>query len=274
LSNKFSVDWFENIFNQQIEIINDHFAKYRISDALMTTYKLVWDDFCSWYLELVKPSFIDGTQESIDADTYNSTLAFFEKVLSLLHPFTPFITEELWSLLKDRNSEDLCITASWPKEKKYDISLIESFEFIKNIIAEVRNIRNKNAISPKENLALFYSDKSIQLNQSNWDLVMKLANVSNVSYLEQLDNAFTFMVNKSQFFVPNNKPVDKNIQLKELQDEIKYLEGFLLSVEKKLGNEKFMQNAKPEVIAIEEKKKSDALSKLETLKSHLSKINA
>lgn len=272
-SNKKSISWFENCFNQQLELINDHYAKYRISDALMVTYKLIWDDFCSWYLELVKPAFVNGEQEPIDLDTYNKTISLFEKIMSVLHPFTPFITEELWSLIKERNENDKCITSPWPKVYNYDEKIISTFDVVKNIISEVRNVRNKNGISPKESFQLYYTTLHINIENPYWEIIKKMANISEVKQAEETGNSLTFLAGNTQFFIPNNKTTDSNEQLKIIKEELDYLKGFLISVEKKLSNEKFMTNAKPEVIQIEEKKKADAMSKINTLEAHLAKLS-
>lgn len=272
-SSKAAITWFENKLSEQLEIINDHYSKYRMSDALMTTYKLVWDDFCAWYLEAIKPEFIDGKAQPIDKATYDATIGYLESLLKIMHPWMPFITEEIWHLIKERDAKDCIIVAEWPKSlSSIDRKQLAEFEVSKELVATVRNVRAQKQLSPKEKLEII--EKS-EATRSYFDsTIIKLANLSAFSYTkEKVEGAFSFQVGTTEFYIPLANNINKEEEIERLTKELEYNKGFLQSVQKKLANEKFVANAKPEVIAIERKKESDALSKIKSIEEQLAVLS-
>lgn len=270
---KAAITWFENKLSEQLEIINDHYTKYRMSDALMATYKLVWDDFCAWYLEAIKPDFIDGKAQPIDKATYESTIGFLESLLKMMHPWMPFITEEIWHLIKERGEKDCIIIAEWPKQKaEIDRKQLAEFEVSKELVATVRNVRAQKQLSPKEKLEII--EKSEATHSYFDSTIIKLANLSAFSYTkEKVEGAFSFQVGTTEFYIPLANNINKEEEVERLTKELEYNKGFLQSVQKKLANEKFVANAKPEVIEIERKKESDALSKIKAIEEQLTSLN-
>lgn len=266
--NEQAILWFENRFNEALAEIEDNFKQYRLSEALMTTYKLVWDDFCAWYLEMVKPVY----QHPVDRATLKATIGFFEKVLSLLHPFMPFITEELWhdEIFGEKGELDCIIVAPYPVAGAADAALLKDVEVVKGIVAEVRNIRNTKQISPKEALPLSIKVNS-GLSYAQWlTIISKLANVSEVDFVtDKVTGASAFMVGNDEFFIQLNETIDVEAEKERLNAELVYLQGFLKSVDAKLGNERFVQNAKPEIIQNERNKKADAESKIKIIEESL-----
>lgn len=262
-----AIEWFKNkIYKTQAEI-DDLFSKYRLSEALMTVYKLFWDEFSAWYLEMVKPAY----GQPIDRNTYDTTLAFFDHLLKLLHPFIPFITEELWQALEPRKDGESIMYAQWPELGCIDENLINDFENTKEIIAGIRTIRLQKNIANKVALELYVKGQY----QATWNAIIeKISNIQSIRQLEhELDvNTANFLVGTTEFIVPIGDMIDKDKEIEKIEADIKYYEGFLNSVMKKLGNEKFVAHAKPEVVELERKKKSDAESKLVTLKESLSKL--
>jgi valyl-tRNA synthetase len=262
--NNISIEWFNARFNEQLELINDHYSKYRLSDALMATYKLVWDDFCAWYLEMVKPEF----GKPIDEATYNATVAYFEKLLKLLHPFMPFITEELWSLLRDRKDGECVIIAEWPKKDAYSNALLDKFNIASEVITSIRNLRKQKNLSPKEQLQLI-----VKLDKQDKDfdsVISKLANLSVISYSnDKPESTFSFVVKAGEYFVPLTAKIDVVAEKERLEKELDYNKGFLKSVQSKLANERFVANAKPEVLENEKRKQADAEAKIKAIEEQL-----
>jgi valyl-tRNA synthetase len=268
---KSAVTWFENKLSEQLEIINDHYSKYRMNDALMATYKLVWDDFCAWYLEAIKPEFVDGKAQPIDKATYDATISYLESLLKIMHPWMPFVTEEIWHLIKERSEKDCIIVASWPEIKKTEAKQLAEFEVCKEIVATIRNIRAQKQLSPKEKLELI--EKSDAQHSYFDELVIKLANLSSLTYKkEKVDGAFSFMIKSTEFFVPLSKNINVDEEKVRIAKELDYNKGFLTSVQKKLANEKFVANAKPELIELERKKQADAEAKIKALEEQLSAL--
>ncbi|WP_145860549.1 valine--tRNA ligase [Pedobacter suwonensis] len=263
-----AISWFENRFNEALVEIEANFKQYRLSEALTITYKLVWDDFCAWYLEMVKPAY----QQPIDAESYKATIAFFENIIKLLHPNMPFITEELWhdDLFGDRAEMDCCIVAEFPKGGAFDEQLLKDAEVIKTVVAEIRNVRNQKQISPKEALPLNIKINS-ELDYEKWlNIVFKLANVSEAEIVnDKIVGATAFMAGKDEFFIPLTENVDAEAERQRLNADLVYLQGFLKSVDAKLSNERFVQNAKPEIIANERNKKADAEAKIKIIEESL-----
>ncbi|MDB5087630.1 MAG: valine--tRNA ligase [Mucilaginibacter sp.] len=274
--NQVAIDWFESRFNQALTEIESNFEQFRLSEALMTTYKLVWDDFCAWYLEMIKPVYQQNVEnQKIDAETYAATILFFENILKILHPFMPFITEELWhdELFGERAELDCCIVAQLPKYGQINTRLLDDVENVKQIITQVRNIRNAKQISPKEKLALSVKANS-GVAYKNYELIItKLGNISAFDFVaDKVPQAAGFMVSTDEFYVPLNESIDPVAECAKLQKEKEYLTGFLKGVNSKLGNERFMSNAKPDIIEVELKKKADAEAKLKILEESLSAL--
>jgi valyl-tRNA synthetase len=265
-ASKIATEWFQEQLNKTIVEINDCFEKYRISEALMAVYKLFWDEFSSWYLEMVKPAY----QQPIDEKTYNQTLDFFETLLKLLHPFMPFITEELYQNIKERCEKDSIMVSLIPSNNGYNEKAITKMEISKNIIAGIRNIRAEKGISPRETFDMFFKG---DFDESNNAVIMKLANINTIAaYNGNNDNCVSFIVGTTEISIPLGNNINAEEEIAKMENEIKYLEGFLVSVEKKLSNEKFVANAKPEVVENERKKKADAESKIATLKANIASL--
>ncbi len=261
-----AAEWFEARFDQALEEIEDHFSKFRISDALMAVYKLAWDDFCSWYLEMVKPAY----QQPIDPKTLEVTINFFEKIVKVLHPFMPFISEEIWSLLRERTPGDCLIVAPWPRPGRVNEEAITSVAMIFEVISQMRNVRNEKQINPKVALNLQIRAREASV-YKKYDLYLKkLANIDDISLVNEAPSgAASFLAGSDECFVPLEHAVDKGQQRGSIEKELKYLEGFLISVDKKLKNERFVSNAPEAVIDNEKKKKADAEDKIKVLKAQL-----
>lgn len=267
-SSKIAIEWFEAKFQQTLVEIEDHFSKYRMSDALMSTYKLVWDDFCSWLLEAVKPAY----GEPIDAKTYASIIAILEDNLKILHPFMPFATEEIWHYLADRTPEEALIVSQWPKAKSSKQELIAEFDFAKEVVSGIRTIRKEKNIAFKD--AIAFSVLNNENTKPTFDeLIIKLGNLEGVNYIsDTLEGAMTFRVKSNEYFVPMAGAINVEEEIAKLTEELKYTEGFLKSVQGKLSNERFVNNAPQQVVAIEKQKEADALAKIETLKASLQSL--
>jgi valyl-tRNA synthetase len=267
--NKVAVEWFEARMNQGLTELNDHFEKFRMSDALMTIYKLIWDDFCSWYLEMVKPEF----GKPIDQTTYTNTASFFETLLKALHPFMPFITEELWHELKDRDAKDCILIASWPKVKAFNASIIEHSGIAQEIITQIRNARSSKGLSPKEPLKL-NMDPAIDTGIKNFQpIIEKLGNLSEVQITKDKEGSGTsFLVGSLEFFIPFDTAIDPEKEKASLLKDLEYQRGFLNSVSKKLENERFVSSAPAHVLEMERKKKADAEAKIKALEESLARL--
>lgn len=251
---KTAATWFESRFNQAIAEIDEHFANYRLSDALMATYKLIWDDFCAWYLELVKPAY----QAPIERETLETVKRLFQQVLKLAHPFMPFLTEELWhdEIFGTRDAKDCIIVASYPTAQSFDTQIVKDFEIVQQIISEVRSIRNSKGISPKIELPLAINATNIDFSTYQ-ESIVKLANISDLTFVQdKVQGAVSFLAGKNECFVLLENNIDVDAERERITKEIEYLKGFLVSVDKKLSNERFVQNAKPEVVENEQNKKS------------------
>ena len=272
-ANKTAVRWMDAKLKQANEEMQDHFSKYRINDALMTVYKLFWDEFSQWYLEMVKPAYKDGQQLPIDSETYEATLRFFETLLKMLHPFMPFITEELWQALYDRKAgesimRDQLVLGALPAEDK---QLLADIEQVKQVVSGVRTVRSLKNIAPKEQLELQVVGKN-RFEVYN-DVIMKMANLKAITVVETKDSmASAFMVDTDEFAVPLGDLIDVNAEIEKMEAQLAHLEGFLAGVLKKLSNERFVQNAPEAVVAMERKKQSDAEEKIAALKESISAL--
>ena len=257
---KVGIEWFNEKFNLKLIEIEDHFDKYRISDALMTIYKLVWDDLCSWYLEIVKPGF----EKPIDRTTYNQTISFFKKCITIMHPFMPFITEEIWSNIKS-DVESPLIVSDWPKSKKVNESIIDEFENLTDLISGIRKYRKEKSISFKNNLILF---SKLSFDDKEKAVLLKLANTEIINdFSKKLDNSSSFIVGSNEFHF-NNSSDDKE-DFSKIEQDLDYNLGFLKSIQAKLNNKRFTDNAPKNVLDNELKKQKDTLSKIDILKNKL-----
>jgi len=264
-----AIAWMQSRVNEVLTELDAQFAEFRLSEALMGTYRLVWDDFCSWYLELVKPAY----EKPLDRKTYDATVELFESILKILHPFMPFQTEEIWHWIgkRDTPEEALCI-APWPTVTSMDQALLEDFETFKHIVSEVRNIRKQNQIPHRDALSL-HVDSGEGYPASLESALIKLCNLSAIEQtVEKVPNSFGFLVGRSSFFIPFGAAVDVDAEKEKIQKEIQHITGFLKAVQGKLSNERFVSNAPDAVVVLERKKESDALSKLDVLTSKLNDL--
>jgi valyl-tRNA synthetase len=267
-SSAVAIAWYEAKLQQTLLEIEDHFEKYRISDALMAIYKLVWDDFCSWFLEMIKPAY----QQPIDAKTYASAIYMMEQNMKLLHPFMPFITEEIWHLIQDRTANDALIISTWPAQKPVDTNIVSQFETVIEVISGIRTVRKEKNLPFKD---------SIELKVINHDgfttyfdaVVTKLGNISQLEYVtEKVTGALSFRVKSNEYFIPITGTINVEEELAKLNEELQYTQGFLLSVQKKLSNERFVAGAPEAVLATERKKEADALAKIAAIQERLSSL--
>ena len=266
-SSAIAIQWFDAKLSQTLEEIQDLFSKFRLSEALMAAYKLFWDEFSSWYLEAVKPAY----QQPIDAATYHSTLDFFDSLLRILHPFMPFITEELWQHLAARKEGESIMVARMPEPKEYDAHVIEQFETTKQIISGIRAIRLQKNIANREPLTLqilrgLHDD-------ANNSVIVKLSNLAQIDRVSEKDaNSATFLVGTTEYAVPLGNNIDVEAELQKLEADLQYMQGFLRTVMGKLGNERFVNNAPENVVALERKKKADAESKIKSIEERIAEL--
>ncbi|WP_457615595.1 valine--tRNA ligase [Lutibacter sp.] len=267
-SAKVAIDWYQSKFNQTLQDIDKSFEQYRISEALMSIYRLIWDDFSSWFLEMVKPEY----QKPIDAKTYQSVIAFLEANLKILHPYMPFITEEIWQNITNRSEDEALIIANYPEQGEIDKQLISDFEFITEVISGIRTIRKDKNISFKDSIELAVVNN--ENSTSDFDsVIQKIGNISKITYVQsKVDGALSYRVKSNEYFIPMSDAVDVASEKIKLEEELKYTEGFLKSVQKKLSNERFVNNAPEQVVAIERKKEADAIAKIATIKASLESL--
>jgi valyl-tRNA synthetase len=234
----------------------------------MATYKLIWDDFCGWLLEMIKPAY----GEPIDSTTFKATIALFEDLLKVLHPFMPFLTEEIWQYIEERLPEEALIIARWPESKSINEKLISEFDFASEVISGIRNIRKQKNIAFKD--AIVFSVVNNENAASTFDeVIAKMGNLSSFNYVsEPVDGALTFRVKSNEYFIPMEGSIDVEAEITKLTEELNYTEGFLKSVQKKLSNERFVNNAPEQVVASEKKKEADALAKIDTIKASLDSL--
>ena len=264
-----AVEWYQAKFQKSLKEIEDHYSKYRISDALMATYKLIWDDYCSWFLEMVKPAY----QKPIDRKTYDSVIAILEENLKILHPFMPFVTEEIWQNITERSSEEALIVASWPENLDFEEKLITDFTHAAEVISGARKIRKDKNIAFKNPIDLHILNNE-QVSSDFDEVIEKMVNVGELRYVETAsEGSLSFRVRSNEYFIPVDGAVDVESEKKKLQEELAYTEGFLKSVEKKLSNERFVNNAPEKVVALEQSKKADAIARIDAIKASLKNLN-
>lgn len=267
-SSKVAIEWYEAKLQQTLVEIEENFEKYRLSDALMGIYKLVWDDFCSWFLEMIKPAY----QQPIDRATFDKAIEMLEANLKLLHPFMPFLTEEIWQHITERTPGQALIIAEYPVLKPFDEKLIADFDFAAEVIAGVRTIRKEKNIAMKDAIDLKVVNNE---NVSTYfdSVITKLGNITSLEYIsEKIDGALTYRVKSNEYFIPVSGNIDIAAEIAKLTEELIYTQGFLKSVQIKLSNEKFVANAKPEIISNERKKEADALAKIATIEQSLASL--
>lgn len=267
-SSKVAIEWYETKLQRTLIEIEENFDKYRISDALMAIYKLVWDDFCSWFLEMIKPAY----QQPIDKATFDKAIEMLENNLKLLHPFMPFLTEEIWQYIAERTPEQALIVGEWPVAKSYDEKLITDFDFTIEVISGIRTIRKDKNIPMKEaiDLKVVNNDKTSTYFDS---VIMKLGNITSLEYVsDKVDGALSYRVKSNEYFIPITGNIDVEAEVAKLSEELTYTIGFLKSVQVKLSNEKFVANAKPEIIENERKKEADALAKIATIEQSIASL--
>ena len=263
-----AIKWYEAKFQTALIELEDHYGKYRMSDALMTTYKLIWDDFCSWLLEMVKPAF----GESIDGKTFKSVIAILENNLKVLHPFVPFISEEIWQNITERSTEEALIISEWPKQTEVNTSIIDDFNKVTEIISGIRTIRKQKNISFKDTIELKVIN-SENLSEDYNSIIAKMGNISTIETVsESVDGALSFRVKSNEYFIPMVGAIDVDAEIAKITEELSYTVGFLKSVQGKLSNERFVNNAPEQVVAIEKKKASEAEAKIATLKASLASL--
>ncbi|MBR4069758.1 MAG: class I tRNA ligase family protein, partial [Bacteroidaceae bacterium] len=262
-----AVRWFDAQLSKTLIEVQDLFSKFRLSEALMAVYKLFWDEFSSWYLEVVKP----GYQLPIDAETYRATLNYFDALLRMLHPFMPFITEELWQHLAERKEGESIMTALMPEAKPVDEALIANFETTKQIIAGIRTVRLQKNIPNREALTLQIVGAH---NNANDCVIVKLTNLSDIAVVTEKDaNSAAFLVGTTEYAVPLGNNIDVEAELAKLNEDLKYMQGFLRTVMGKLGNERFVNNAPAQVVELERKKKADAESKIKSIEERIAALS-
>jgi valyl-tRNA synthetase len=267
-ASKIALEWYQSKFQNALAEIEDHYSKFRLSDALMSIYKLIWDDFASWLLEIIKPDY----QQPLDIKTHKSIIAIFENNLKILHPFMPFLSEEIWQYIADRKPEQALIISQYPKLKSFDTQLISDFETVKEVVSGIRTIRKEKNISFKDTIELSVLNNENLSEQYN-SVITKLGNISKMEVVsDSVEGALTFRVQSNEYFIPISGAINIEEELAKIQDELKYTEGFLKSVRAKLTNERFVSNAPTQVIEIERKKEADALAKIETLKASLASL--
>lgn len=265
-----AIEWFDSVLSKTITDVNNLFDKYKLSEALMMVYKLFWDEFSSWYLEMIKPAY----QKPIDGKTYAATLGYFDSLLRLLHPFMPFITEELWQAMNERKEGESIMIATMPESSEINNALLADFENVKGIVANIRTVRLQKNIPNKEALNLEVKETfDGSYNSSLNPVLVKMGNLDAIKEVTETDPmALSFLVGTTEFAIPLGGSIDVKAELEKLEAELKYLQGFLISVEKKLSNEKFVANAKPEIVENEKKKQADAESKIKTIEDSIKSL--
>ena len=264
-----AVRWFQSRFNDAVKTMNDHYSKFRISDALMAVYKLIWDDFCSLYLEAVKP----GYQQSIDAKTFGETIEIFEGLLKVLHPFMPFISEEVWHLIAQREERESLVIEQWPVVGKIESELLKEFDIAYELIKGLRTIRKEKNIPFKKSMSLIAKVDGGQARTFD-PLVSKLVNLEEISFSTvKPENSQILIIGSVEYFIPMSEKIDSVAEAAKLRSELEYTKGFLNSVMRKLSNEKFVNGAPEKVVDIERKKQLEAEERIAVLEGQLQSLS-
>jgi len=265
-----SVEWFRAVLSKSLMDLEDRLARYRLSEALMSAYKLVWDDFCSWYLEMIKPDY----GKPVDAQTLDQTISFFEQLVKLFHPFIPFITEEIWHHLRERETGETIMFQPYPANEASKQEMISQFEFVEQVIMAIRNFRKQKNIPQKQSISLFIRKNNNEKPDTTFDEVAaRLCNLEQISYTTQKpENTAVILVGTTEFYIPLEEKVDATTEIAKLEDELKYQRGFLETVRKKLSNERFVNNASPQIVENERKKESDALARIKVIEAQLEEL--
>jgi valyl-tRNA synthetase len=267
-SSKTAIQWYEAVFQDKLIELEDHYSKYRISNALMTSYKLVWDDFCSWFLEIIKP----GYEQPIDKKTLESAIALFEDNLKILHPFMPFVTEEIWHQISERKPSEALTVSLWPEQRKYNSSIISEFAFTAEVISGIRTIRKEKNIAFKNEIDLLIINNE-SVSKGFDPIITKMGNLQKLTYVDSaIEGSLTFRVKSNEYFIPVEGAIDIEAERVKLKEELQYYKGFLMSVDKKLTNERFVNNAPEQVVNLEKQKKTDALAQIQTIKASLENL--
>jgi valyl-tRNA synthetase len=262
-----ATEWFRSNLNQSLEVIADHFSKYRMADALLAVYKLIWDDFCSWYLEMVKPAF----GESMDQSTYTATISFLDSLLKLLHPFMPFITEEIYQRIRKKTDPESIVIAPYPATDAFDRDITDRFARARQAIMAIRNFRQEKNLSPKQSIELYIRKNNNEAPDTTFDgIAKKLCNIDKLEYIDRKpENAFPVIVDTTELYIPLDQGVDVEAETSALESDLKYQKGFLQAIGKKLANEKFVSNAPPAVVGNERKKMADAQARIRVIEEQL-----
>jgi valyl-tRNA synthetase len=261
-----AVKWMNEVIKKSLAEIDSDFKKFRISGALMAAYKLFWDEFSGWYLEIVKPEY----KKPVDRLTYDSTIAIFDNLLRIIHPFMPFITEEIWQIIGDRKEGESIMISSLPRAKKHNRDIIEAFEKVRQIVSNVRTVRKEKQLAVKDAIELAIKAEDGSFAEENLAVIKKLCNISDVKFVTvKLDNSAAFMVGTTEFYIPMGDKIDVKAERIRIEADLSYYRGFLESVMKKLGNERFMKNAPQPVIELEQKKRTDTELKIQALEEAL-----
>lgn len=261
-------NWFQAKLAVTLESLEKSYSDYRISEALMTTYKFIWDDFSAWYLEIVKPDY----QKPIDPITLDQTLRNFESVLKILHPFMPFITEEIWQTIEHRKDKEALIVSTWPETEIEELTLVEDFDFMQTVVSGIRSVRKEKGLAQKEKLEVHVLNSESQSSYFD-DVLMRLGNLSHFEYIqEKMEGAISFRVKSNEYFLPLSDQLDVEVEIEKLNKELTYTQGFLKSVQSKLKNERFMSGAPEEVIMNERNKEADALAKIKVLEESIENL--
>jgi valyl-tRNA synthetase len=270
--NVVAVQWFKSKLNAAIAEALDHYDKFRMSDSLLVTYNLIWNDFCSQYLEMVKPAYVNGESLPIDVQTYEATLSFIDVLMRLVHPWTPFISEEIWQNIQTRADKVTICTQEFPKGGAVNAELLADFEIVFELVSWVRNTRQSKQLSPKDALPLSIKTANASRYDSLVDLIKKMANISDVTFTSESNNSISLVLKGDEFGIDLGESLDVEAEIENLQKELEYTLGFKKSVEAKLSNERFVANAKGDIVEREKAKLEDALAKIKAIEDALAKL--
>jgi valyl-tRNA synthetase len=272
VENTSAILWFRAKLNVAIAEALDHYDKFRMSDALLVTYNLIWNDFCSQYLEMIKPAYVNGQSLPIDQETYDSTLGFFEELMRLVHPWTPFISEEIWQNIQERKENDSICIQEFPKVGEVDRKILADFEILFELVSWVRNTRQSKQMSPKEALPLSINTQDASKYAHLEDLIKKMANLSEITFVSSSVKGISLVIKGDEFGIDLGENLDVAAEIENLKKDLEYTQGFKKSVEAKLANERFVANAAPELVQRERDKLEDADAKIKAIEESLQKL--